>query len=83
MSFTIHDREDSADLINLVRHDLGFSKTEERVPQAAKSVSQALMPDSVHQQRVDADAEVEAESVCAYDATLTLPKALSRHRLVG
>ncbi|MCA1454071.1 ATP-dependent helicase [Bradyrhizobium sp. BRP22] len=31
-SFTIHDREDSADLINLVRHDLGFSKTETRFP---------------------------------------------------
>jgi DNA helicase II / ATP-dependent DNA helicase PcrA len=30
--FTIHDREDSADLINLVRHDLGFSKTEKRFP---------------------------------------------------
>ena len=27
-SFTIHDREDSADLMNLVRHELGFSKTE-------------------------------------------------------
>ncbi|MEA2947049.1 MAG: ATP-dependent helicase UvrD/PcrA, partial [Alphaproteobacteria bacterium] len=26
--FTIHDREDSADLMNLVRHDLGLSKTE-------------------------------------------------------
>ncbi|WP_028166439.1 ATP-dependent helicase [Bradyrhizobium elkanii] len=31
-AFTIHDREDSADLINLVRHDLGFSKTESRFP---------------------------------------------------
>ena len=31
-SFTIHDREDSADLMNLVRHDLGFSKTEKRFP---------------------------------------------------
>src|SRR5580692_1999046 len=30
--FTIHDREDSADLINLIRHDLGFSKTENRFP---------------------------------------------------
>lgn len=30
--FTIHDREDSADLINLVRHELGFSKTESRFP---------------------------------------------------
>ena len=31
-TFTIHDREDSADLMNLVRHDLGFSKTEKRFP---------------------------------------------------
>jgi DNA helicase-2/ATP-dependent DNA helicase PcrA len=30
--FTIHDREDSADLINLIRHDMGFSKTESRFP---------------------------------------------------
>ncbi|WP_398464651.1 ATP-dependent helicase [Tardiphaga sp.] len=31
-AFTIHDREDSADLMNLVRHELGFSKTENRFP---------------------------------------------------
>jgi DNA helicase II / ATP-dependent DNA helicase PcrA len=31
-AFTIHDREDSADLINLVRHELGLSKTESRFP---------------------------------------------------
>jgi ATP-dependent DNA helicase UvrD/PcrA len=31
-SFTIHDREDSADLINLIRHDLGFSRTDQRFP---------------------------------------------------
>ena len=31
-SFTIHDREDSADLMNLVRHELGFSRTESRFP---------------------------------------------------
>ena len=31
-SFTIHDREDSADLMNLVRHGKGFSKTESRFP---------------------------------------------------
>src|SRR5215831_16423470 len=30
--FTIHDRGDSADLLNLVRHDLGLSKTEKRFP---------------------------------------------------
>jgi DNA helicase II / ATP-dependent DNA helicase PcrA len=31
-AFTIHDREDSADLMNLVRHDLGFSRTQNRFP---------------------------------------------------
>ena len=31
-SFTIHDREDSSDLLNLVRHDLGYSKTDKRFP---------------------------------------------------
>src|SRR5256885_5615671 len=31
-AFTIHDREDSADLMNVVRHELGFSATESRFP---------------------------------------------------
>ena len=31
-NFTIHDRQNSADLINLVRHQLGFSQTESRFP---------------------------------------------------
>jgi DNA helicase II / ATP-dependent DNA helicase PcrA len=31
-AFTIHDREDSADLMNLTRHQLGLSKTESRFP---------------------------------------------------
>ena len=31
-SFTIHDREDSADLMNLARHELGLSKMESRFP---------------------------------------------------
>jgi DNA helicase-2/ATP-dependent DNA helicase PcrA len=30
--FTIHDREDSADLMNLVRHELGFSAKPKRFP---------------------------------------------------
>lgn len=38
--FTIHDREDSADLMNLVRHELGFSKSETRFP--AKGTCLAL-----------------------------------------
>jgi len=32
VDFTIHDREDSADLMNLVRHELGFSAKENRFP---------------------------------------------------
>ncbi|MBV9754297.1 MAG: ATP-dependent helicase [Hyphomicrobiales bacterium] len=31
-AFTIHDRDDAADLMNIVRHDLGFSRTQERFP---------------------------------------------------
>ncbi|HEY5279700.1 MAG TPA: ATP-dependent helicase [Pseudolabrys sp.] len=31
-NFSIHDREDSADLMNLLRHELGFSKLEKRFP---------------------------------------------------
>src|ERR1700748_14083 len=31
-NFTIHDREDSADLMNFVRQQLGFSQTESRFP---------------------------------------------------
>jgi DNA helicase-2/ATP-dependent DNA helicase PcrA len=31
-NFTIHDREDSADLMNLMRHECGLSKTEARFP---------------------------------------------------
>jgi DNA helicase-2/ATP-dependent DNA helicase PcrA len=31
-AFTIHDREDSADLMKVVRHELGFSTMESRFP---------------------------------------------------
>lgn len=31
-AFTIHDREDSADLMNLIRHELKFSETKTRFP---------------------------------------------------
>lgn len=31
-TFTIHDREDAADLMNLIRHQLGYSKTADRFP---------------------------------------------------
>ena len=45
-AFTIHDREDSADLMNLVRHDLGFSKAEERFP--AKNTCLAIYSRAVN-----------------------------------
>jgi DNA helicase II / ATP-dependent DNA helicase PcrA len=45
-AFTIHDREDSADLMNLVRHDLGYSKTEERFP--AKNTCLAIYSRTVN-----------------------------------
>jgi DNA helicase-2/ATP-dependent DNA helicase PcrA len=38
-TFTIHDREDSADLMNLVRHELGFSKTDKRFPMKGTCLS--------------------------------------------
>jgi DNA helicase II / ATP-dependent DNA helicase PcrA len=45
-AFTIHDRDDSADLMNLVRHDLGFSKTEVRFP--AKNTCLAIYSRAVN-----------------------------------
>ncbi|MEO3385320.1 ATP-dependent helicase [Mesorhizobium sp. CAU 1741] len=51
-AFTIHDREDSADLMNLVRHDLGLSKTENRFP--AKGTCLAI-----YSRVVNAQAELE------------------------
>jgi DNA helicase-2/ATP-dependent DNA helicase PcrA len=50
--FTIHDREDSADLLNLVRHELGLSKTETRFP--AKGTCLAI-----YSRVVNAQAEIE------------------------
>ena len=47
-AFTIHDREDSADLMNLVRHELGFSRTESRFP--AKSTCLAIYSRAVNAQ---------------------------------
>ncbi|NIJ58930.1 DNA helicase-2/ATP-dependent DNA helicase PcrA [Pseudochelatococcus lubricantis] len=51
--FTIHDREDSADLVNLVRHQLGFSKTESRFP--AKATCLAIYSRAVNAQTPLAD----------------------------
>jgi DNA helicase-2/ATP-dependent DNA helicase PcrA len=47
-AFTIHDREDSADLMNLVRHELGLSSTRERFP--AKGTCFAIYSRTVNSQ---------------------------------
>jgi DNA helicase-2/ATP-dependent DNA helicase PcrA len=51
-AFTIHDREDSADLMNLVRHELGFSKTENRFPTKGTCLA-------IYSRCVNAEAPVE------------------------
>ncbi|MFB9267491.1 ATP-dependent helicase [Bradyrhizobium erythrophlei] len=52
-AFTIHDREDSADLMNLVRHDLGFSRTESRFPTKGTCLA-------IYSRCVNAEMEIEA-----------------------
>jgi DNA helicase II / ATP-dependent DNA helicase PcrA len=51
-SFTIHDREDSADLMNLIRHDLGFSKSERRFPTKNTCLS-------IYSRAVNAESELD------------------------
>ena len=50
-AFTIHDREDSADLMNIVRHDLGFSATRSRFPTKGSCVA-------IYSRAVNAQAEL-------------------------
>jgi DNA helicase II / ATP-dependent DNA helicase PcrA len=52
-AFTIHDREDSADLMNLVRHDLGLSAKESRFPTKATCLA-------IYSRAVNAEQELEA-----------------------
>ena len=51
-AFTIHDREDSADLINLARHELGFSRTEARFPTKGTCLA-------IYSRCINAEAEIE------------------------
>src|ERR1700753_796533 len=51
-AFTIHDREDAADLMNLVRHERGLSKTESRFPTKGTCLS-------IYSRCVNAEAELE------------------------
>ena len=51
--FTIHDREDSADLMNLQRHQLGFSQMESRFPTKATCLA-------IYSRCVNAEAPLDA-----------------------
>lgn len=51
-AFTIHDREDSADLMNLVRHELKFSDTATRFPTKGTCLA-------IYSRTVNAQAELE------------------------
>ena len=62
-SFTIHDRADSADLINLARHDLGLSKTQSRFP--AKTTCLAIYSRTVNGQAPLTDVLARAFPWCA------------------
>lgn len=50
-AFTIHDREDSADLMNLCRHELGLSKTASRFPTKGTCLA-------IYSRCVNAEAEI-------------------------
>ena len=58
-AFTIHDRADSADLLNLIRHDLGFSKTEKRFPQKGTCLS-------IYSRTVNSEASLETVLATAF-----------------
>ena len=57
--FTIHDREDAADLMNLVRHELGYSKLDSRFPAKATCLS-------IYSRCVNAQAPLEEVLASAY-----------------
>jgi DNA helicase-2/ATP-dependent DNA helicase PcrA len=58
-AFTIHDREDSADLMNLVRHDLGLSAKESRFPTKATCLA-------IYSRAVNAEEDIAAVLMKAY-----------------
>jgi DNA helicase II / ATP-dependent DNA helicase PcrA len=58
-AFTIHDREDSADLMNLVRHERGLSKTESRFPTKGTCLS-------IYSRCVNAETELEGVLGASY-----------------
>jgi DNA helicase-2/ATP-dependent DNA helicase PcrA len=66
--FTIHDREDSADLMNLVRQGLGLFRTEKRFP--AKGTCLAIYSRAVNGRAPLAEALAEFPWCMAWEADL-------------
>jgi DNA helicase II / ATP-dependent DNA helicase PcrA len=62
-AFTIHDRSDSADLMNLARHELGLTKTESRFP--TKATCLAIYSRTVNAQTALAQILAQAFPWCA------------------
>ena len=62
-AFTIHDRTDSADLMNLARHELGLTKTEKRFP--TKATCLAIYSRTVNAQTALAEVLGQAFPWCA------------------
>jgi DNA helicase-2/ATP-dependent DNA helicase PcrA len=69
-AFTIHDREDSADLVNLTRHELGFSRLEVRFP--TKGTCLAIYSRTVNEEAPLAEVLMRSFPWCAgWQAELT------------
>src|ERR1700722_17574887 len=58
-AFTIHDREDSADLLNLIRHELGLSRTASRFPTKGTCLA-------IYSRCVNAEAPIEQVIAASY-----------------
>src|SRR5688572_19765415 len=81
-AFTIHDREDSADLMNLARHELGYSKTESRFP--TKGTCLAIYSRVVNAQAPLGEVLGNAFPWCeGWEADLKVLFARSEERRVG
>jgi ATP-dependent DNA helicase UvrD/PcrA len=81
-AFTIHDREDSADLLNLVRHELGFSDKTKRFPLKAtclaiysRAVNATDPLDAVLRKQFPWCAEWEADLRSLFDAYVEAKQA--------
>jgi DNA helicase-2/ATP-dependent DNA helicase PcrA len=58
-AFTIHDREDSADLLNLTRHELGLSRTASRFPTKGNCLA-------IYSRCVNAEAPIDQVIAASY-----------------